>query len=87
MQARILELLKDLRRTENLGLLLITHDLNMVRKIADRVLVMAARPGGVERGPSEQIFVSARQPYTQKLLSAEAAAAQTAVGGQGNSRG
>ena len=70
VQARILGLLKDLRRTENLGLLLITHDLNMVRKIADRVLVM--RHGRVvERGPSEQIFVSAQQPYTQKLLSAE----------------
>ena len=40
VQARILRLLQDLQRSENLGLLLISHDLNMVRKIADRVLVM-----------------------------------------------
>ena len=70
VQARILTLLKNLQRTENLGILLITHDLNMVRKIAERVLVM--KDGRiVERGTSEQIFVSAKQPYTQKLLSAE----------------
>jgi microcin C transport system ATP-binding protein len=70
VQARILGLLKDLQRTENLGILLITHDLNMVRKIADRVLVM--KDGRiVERGATRQIFVSAREPYTQELLSAE----------------
>ena len=70
VQARILALLQDLQRNQNLGLLLITHDLNMVRKIASRVLVM--KDGRmVERGPTERIFVSARQPYTQKLLSAE----------------
>ena len=70
VQARILNLLQDLQRTENLGLLLITHDLNMVRKIAERVLVM--KDGRVvERGSKAQIFVSATQPYTRQLLSAE----------------
>ncbi len=70
VQARILGLLQDLQRSENLGLLLITHDLNIVRKIADRVLVMK-NGRVVERGSNEQIFVSAQQSYTQKLLSAE----------------
>ena len=70
VQARILRLLQDLQRSENLGLLLISHDLNMVRKIADRVLVM--KDGQVvERGTTTQIFTAASDAYTQKLLSAE----------------
>ena len=70
VQARILGLLKDLQASENLGILLITHDLNMVRKVADRVLVM--KDGEVvERGATESIFVSANEDYTRKLLSAE----------------
>ncbi len=70
VQARILGLLKDLQRSENLGMLLITHDLTMVRRIAERVLVMKAGRI-VERGARERIFTAPRQPYTQKLLSAE----------------
>lgn len=67
VQARILSLLKELQRTENLSILLVTHDLNMVSTIAERVLVM--KDGRVvERGTTTQIFVSAKQPYTQKLL-------------------
>ena len=70
VQARILDLLKELQRTENLGLLLITHDLNMVRKVAERVLVM--QDGKVvERGAITQIFTAPAQPYTKKLLAAE----------------
>ena len=70
VQARILKLLKALQVSNNLGILLITHDLNMVQKVADRVLVMQ---GGklVERGPVKQIFTAAKEPYTQTLLSAE----------------
>ena len=70
VQARILELLKELQDTDNLGILLITHDLNMVRKTADRVLVMK---GGrlVETGSAVQIFTSPVQDYTKLLLSAE----------------
>ncbi len=70
VQAKILSLLKALQRQQNLGILLITHDLNMVRKTADRVLVM--KDGKlVERGTTEQIFTQAQQPYTQELLAAE----------------
>ena len=70
IQARILELLKELQNTDNLGILLITHDLNMVRKTADRVLVM--KDGKlVETGSAVQIFTSPAQDYTKLLLSAE----------------
>jgi len=70
VQARILVLLKDLQRSNNLGILLIPHDLNMVKQVADRVLVMQ-NGRLVERGTTKQIFTSAKEPYTQTLLSAE----------------
>ncbi len=70
VQAKILRLLKDLQISNNLGILLITHDLNMVRKVADRVLVM--RDGNiVERGITTQIFTAPTEDYTRTLLSAE----------------
>ena len=70
VQAKILTLLKQIQQTNNLGILLITHDLNMVHKVADRVLV---RQGGkmVERGTTTQIFTAPQQNYTQTLLAAE----------------
>ncbi len=71
IQAQILELLADLKRREGLSLLFITHDLGIVRRIADRVCVMQ---GGeiVEQGPAADIFANPQHPYTQKLLAAEA---------------
>ncbi|TAG31735.1 MAG: ABC transporter ATP-binding protein [Rhodobacterales bacterium] len=70
IQAQILDLLADLKRSERLSLLFITHDLGIVRRIADRVCVMQ---GGeiVEQGKAAEIFANPRHPYTQKLLAAE----------------
>ena len=70
IQAQILELLAELKRTEKMSLLFITHDLGIVRRIADRVCVM--KDGEiVESGRTSEIFANPRHPYTQKLLAAE----------------
>ncbi len=71
IQAQILDLLADLKRDMGMSLLFITHDLTIVRRIADRVCVMQ---GGeiVEQGKTEEIFADPRHPYTRKLLAAEA---------------
>ncbi|NND19615.1 MAG: ABC transporter ATP-binding protein [Silicimonas sp.] len=70
IQAQILELLADLKRDLGMSMLFITHDLTIVRKIADRVCVM--KDGEiVERGPTREIFENPQHPYTQMLLSAE----------------
>ena len=70
IQAQILDLLADLKKSEGLSLLFITHDLGIVRRIADRVCVMQ---GGqiVEQGVAAEIFANPQHPYTQKLLAAE----------------
>ncbi|MFT6675710.1 MAG: microcin C transport system ATP-binding protein [Sulfitobacter sp.] len=70
IQAQILDLLKDLKDSEGMGLLFITHDLGIVRRIADRVCVMQ-QGEIVEQGPTKQIFDHPQHPYTIKLLSAE----------------
>ena len=70
IQAQILDLLADLKRDEGMSMLFITHDLTIVRKIADRVCVM--KDGMiVETGPTAEIFANPQHPYTQKLLAAE----------------
>ena len=69
-QAQILELLMDLKRETGMALLLITHDLGIVRKMADRVCVMT-KGKIVEHGGTEHIFSSPRHEYTQHLLASE----------------
>ncbi len=70
IQAQILDLLAELKSREQMSLLFITHDLAIVRRIADRVCVMQ---GGeiVETGKTSDIFANPQHPYTQKLLGAE----------------
>ena len=70
VQAQILSLLKDLQKKTGMAMLFITHDLGIVRAIADRVCVMT---GGhiVEQGDVATIFDHPQHPYTQKLLAAE----------------
>jgi microcin C transport system ATP-binding protein len=70
IQAHILQLLKDLRDRFGMALLLITHDLNIVRKMADRVSIMT-RGEIVEAGSTTEIFAGPRHPYTRRLLAAE----------------
>jgi len=70
IQAQILKLLKDLQRELGMALLLITHDLGIVRKMADRVCVMT-QGEIVEHGPVERIFEDPQHPYTRRLLAAE----------------
>ncbi|MET4114650.1 microcin C transport system ATP-binding protein [Bradyrhizobium sp. JR1.5] len=70
VQAQILTLLAEIRSRLGMSLLFITHDLGIVRRIADQVCVMK---GGeiVEQGPVEQVFKTPKHPYTRDLLAAE----------------
>ena len=67
LQAEILDLLRELKSTLDLALLLITHDLGVVAETADRVAVMF-KGQIVETGTVRQIFHDPRHPYTQNLL-------------------
>ena len=70
IQAQILTLLGDLQAKFGMALLLITHDLGIVRKMTERVCVMSAGEI-VETGATRAIFESPRHPYTRRLLAAE----------------
>ena len=67
IQAQILELLDELRRTRKLAVLLITHDLGVVAEVADRVCVMYTGKI-VEESGIDEIFANPKHPYTQGLL-------------------
>ncbi|WP_336278824.1 ABC transporter ATP-binding protein [Bartonella sp. CB175] len=70
VQAKILELLVRLKKRNNMSMLFITHDLTLVRRIADRVYVM--RKGKiVESGSTHELFTNPQQSYTKQLLEAE----------------
>jgi microcin C transport system ATP-binding protein len=70
IQAQILKLLKELQRDLGMAMLLITHDLSIVRKMAERVYVMTDGEI-VEQGPTARIFSAPEHPYTRRLLAAE----------------
>jgi oligopeptide/dipeptide ABC transporter ATP-binding protein len=67
VQAQILKILSDLRRDRGLAILLVSHDLEVVRRLTDESLVMY---GGrvVERGPTDELFESPSHPYTRILV-------------------
>lgn len=69
VQAQLLNLLSDIRKETGLAYLFVSHDLGVVRGIADRVVVME---GGriVEHGPTEDVFTDPQHPYTRTLLDA-----------------
>jgi microcin C transport system ATP-binding protein len=70
VQAQILKLLKDLQAEFGMAMLLITHDLGIVRHMADKVLVMQ-RGKAVETGDAKEVFANPQHPYTRLLLTAE----------------
>jgi peptide/nickel transport system ATP-binding protein len=67
IQAQILRLLADLQREMNMAMILVTHDLGIVARIADKVAVMYAGEV-VEQGTAKEIFDNPRHPYTRGLL-------------------
>ncbi len=80
VQAQIVDLLRDLQQRHKLAYLFISHDLKVVRALADEVVVL--RHGKVvERGPAKQIFEAPQTPYTQALIAA--AFNLEAIGGDG----
>jgi peptide/nickel transport system ATP-binding protein len=69
LQAQIVGLLRALRADRDFALVVISHDMRVVRAIADRVVVMKAGQV-VESGPAADVFEAPEHPYTQQLLSA-----------------
>ena len=80
VQAQILDAARRILQRLGMAMLFITHDLGIVRRIADRVCVMNEGKI-VEQGPTEEVFAAPQHPYTRHLLAAEpkgdAAAAAT----------
>lgn len=70
VQAQILQLLRELKRELNMGLLFITHNLSIVRQLADRVAVMQ-NGRCVEQNDCRALFSAPAHPYTQRLLDSE----------------
>ena len=81
IQAQILKLLADLQRERGMAILLITHDIGIVRKVAHRVAVMTEGKI-VETGPMAQIFENPQHSYTRHLLAAEPKGRPVAADGE-----
>ncbi len=84
IQSAILNLLVDLQERLQLAYLFISHDLSVVRHVADDVIVMYLGRA-VETGPKEAVFAAPRHPYTKALLSATPRADPGAEQGRGSS--
>ncbi|MFY0596718.1 MAG: ABC transporter ATP-binding protein [Cognatishimia sp.] len=69
IQAQILQLIKDLCRERNLGVILVTHDMGVIAETADRVAVMY-KGELIEVGETEQVMHNPKEPYTQSLIAA-----------------
>ncbi len=70
LRGQILDLLSDLQRQSGMAVLLITHDLNLVRRFADRVAVME-QGVLVEQGRVAEVFRAPQHPYTQRLMASQ----------------
>lgn len=70
IQAGIINLLLDLQREFDLSYLFVSHDLSVVKHLADRVVVMYRGGAMVEYGDADDIFANPQHEYTQKLLAA-----------------
>ena len=83
VQARILDLLKDLNRTRNLSIILISHDLGVIAQTCSRIIVM--RHGKVvEQGPAAQLCAAPEHPYTRLLIDSQPSLrARRRAGGDG----
>ena len=68
VQKEILQLIKDLQKSENLSVLFISHDLSVVREIADKIIIMKTGEI-VEQGSKKTLFKNPKNPYTKALLS------------------
>jgi peptide/nickel transport system ATP-binding protein len=81
VQAEILHLIDDLKARYGMGVVLITHDLTVVRQFADHVYVM--QHGEVrESGPTEEVFTNPRHAYTRRLLASEPKGVANPLAGQ-----
>jgi microcin C transport system ATP-binding protein len=69
VQAQVVDLLRELQERKGLSFLFISHDLKVVRALANEIVVMRAGKI-VEQGPAEEVFRRPREPYTRALLAA-----------------